>query len=219
MNEPKILLSAAPKAEFYIDAVNESGGVAVLREGQISADGFDGLILCGGSDIHPKFYGEAIDGAVKIDTVRDEAELALTEAFLAAGKPILGICRGCQLLNVFFGGSLCQDLPNASAHTSYGGEELSHAIRAEEGSLLHGLYGAEFQVNSAHHQAVARLGEGLRVTARADEVAEAIEHGTLPVIGVQWHPERMSFRRRRADTVDGAPLFAYFLSTVRGDIL
>ena len=134
------------------------------------------------------------------------------------GKPILGICRGIQLLNVALGGDLIQDLsPDIRLFHSREGQDLVHPVRCEADSFLHRLYGPLFPVNSSHHQAVGRLGEGLRAVAWSEGgVAEALELPGRPVLGVQFHPERMAFGRRRPDTVDGAPLFAYFLSLCRG---
>lgn len=211
--KPKILLSARENNQtFYIDAVNGVGGIPVggyLPETDLSCDG---LILCGGSDVHPKFYGEEINGSRGIDLARDEAELRLARDFIRAGKPVLGICRGCQVLNVYFGGSLIQDIPE-SWMVHHCEQDLVHEVTAAEGSLMHKLYGSRFTVNSMHHQAVKDLGEGLRITMMSGPVpvVECIEHESLPVIGVQWHPERMSFQKRRDDAVDGALIFQHFI--------
>lgn len=212
--QPRILLSASKTAPTaYIDAVTQCGGIpiaAYLPEIDLSCDG---LILCGGGDVHPKYFGEEIDGSREIDLERDEAEFALTKAFIEAGKPVLGICRGHQLLNIYFGGSLHQDLPNAREHSSGSDYDIIHAVSASEGSLLGSMYGSSFPVNSYHHQGIKAVGQGLKVTltSEKDGVVEGIEHESLPVFGVQWHPERMSFGHRRADTVDGAKIFRHFL--------
>lgn len=210
---PRILLSAKSKMDNYADAVNQTGGIADIQYlPEVSLD-YDGLILCGGSDIHPRYFCEEIDGSVKIDEARDAAEFALAKAYIEAGKPVMGICRGFQLLNIFFGGSLYQDIPNAAEHRSYPEGDSVHGVIAAEDSLLEYLYGTDFSVNSAHHQALKKIGNGLKVTAwSADHtVVEAVEHTSLPVIGFQWHPERMCFRNRRTDTVDGAAIFAHFM--------
>ena len=213
MEKPRILISSNRSPDNYIQAVEQAGGVACggyLPE--VSTD-YDGLLLCGGSDIDPQYYNEPIAGSVGINQARDEVEFALLKAFVDAGKPVLGICRGHQIINVFFGGSLDQDIATASAHTSRGNGDLVHIGMAAEDSILAKLYGREFATNSAHHQAVKRLGEGLRITmvSKEDGIVEAVEHETLPVLAVQWHPERMCFANRRSDTVDGAALFGRFL--------
>ena len=211
--KPRILLSASSKTNYYMDAVLAAGGEPVLEYcPSESADGYDGLILCGGNDIDPAYYGEGMNGSVNIDHARDKAEFALVDVFLKAGKPILGICRGFQLLNVAFGGSLCQHLPNAGVHTSGTSDDLVHLVRADRESIFFKLYGEEFSVNSWHHQAAKVIGKGLRLAMTADGVVEGFEHETLPVIGVQWHPERMCCSKARHDAVDGGKIFSYFVS-------
>lgn len=173
----------------------------------------DGLLLCGGGDLDSALFGQENQGSDPPDHRRDRAELALFQAFFQAGKPILGICRGMQVINVALGGGLIQDLPSASLpFHGRAGRDLVHPVRAEEGSLLHRLYGPVFPVNSTHHQAVGCLGSGLRAIAWAESgFAEAVDYPGRPILGVQFHPERMSFALRRADTVDGAGIFRTFL--------
>ena len=158
----------------------------------------DGLVLQGGADVAPGYYKEQPRAPQWVgDARRDEYELALIDAFCKAGKPILGICRGMQLLNVYFGGSLRQDiemdLGGGHIHrddVDY--EKPLHPITFEQGSTLARTY-AQFsapKVNSIHHQCVKTLGAHLVVEARAaDGIIEAFRHATLPVLGVQWHPE------------------------------
>lgn len=211
--KPRILMSLSQSAKnYYKDAVESCGAIAdqwYLPE--VSTD-YDGLILGGGADIDPKFYGEPVNGSVGIDLARDEREFALTSSFLDAGKPILGICRGHQVLNVFFGGSLHQHLEQTQLHRWTDDVYASHEVTAVPGSIIAGIYGEQFRVNSAHHQGVKKLGTGLRITAMADDVVEVIEHEKLPVIGVQFHPERMSLSERREDTVDGIGIIQYFVN-------
>jgi len=164
---------------------------------------YDGLILCGGGDVHPRYYGEGVSGSVGIDERRDEAEFALIEAFLRSGKPILGICRGLQILNVYLGGGIIQHLRCAGIHSSFADYDLTHPLKAIKGSMAQGL----LTVNSYHHQGVGRLGKGLIPTAFCDEVIEAAEHKSLPVFGVQFHPERMG--------EDGLKIFRKFLDISR----
>lgn len=176
-----------------------------------------GLVLCGGGDIESSRYGQEDQGSHPPDRKRDRAELALFQAFYQAGKPILGICRGMQLINVALGGALIQDLPpEQRPFHGGGGGDLIHPVRAEEGGLLHRLYGPVFPVNSAHHQAVGAPGRGLRATAWSESgFPEALELPGYPLLGVQFHPERMCFNHRRPDAVDGAAIFAWFLALCR----
>ena len=217
--KPKILLAGQQKAENYIDAVNRCGGEPIAKYCPEVSLEYDGLILCGGSDIHPSHYGEEICGSRGIDAQRDQSEFALLKAFAEAKKPILGICRGCQLLNVGFGGSLHQDLPNADLHTNLSAPDLVHHITAKEGSLLHTLYGKHFSVNSAHHQAIKKLADGFEVMAVAfdNETIEGIYHTSLPIFGVQFHPERMCFAHKREDAVDGSPIIQYFVDMCKSN--
>ncbi len=216
---PKILLAANRNKEFYIDAVNSCGAEAHAVYCPEASTDYDGLILCGGNDIDPKYYGEEINGAINIDEARDTAEVELARAFIAAGKPILGICRGSQLLNILFGGSLYQNLENAEEHKPLDdkGNYRVHEVKVEFGSILFDLYGEKFSVNSAHHQAVKKLGEGLVATAFSDGIVEAFEHKNMPIMGVQFHPEKMCCSERRSDTVDGIEIFKYFINSIVKD--
>ncbi len=216
--KPKILLSVGANKENYLMAVKSVGGdpfASYLPAVDLS---FDGLILGGGPDLHPKFYGEEILGSKNIDEARDEAEFLLAEAFVNAGKPVMGICRGAQLLNVYFGGTLHQHIDSAAFHCPEGDFDLVHKVISGKQSILESLYGKEFSVNSFHHQAVDILGEGLIIAAKEKEtgVVEAFEHKTLPIFALQWHPERMCFLNKRTDTVDGAAVFAHYLRLCEG---
>ncbi len=212
--KPRILLAAKSNPQNYMDAVVSCGGEAIWEYPPKMDTDCDGLILCGGGDIHPKYFHEEIDGSNDIDPERDALEFALTRAFAEAGKPILGICRGHQVINVYFGGSLHQDLSNARAHTSFAGHDLVHPVRAAKGSIAQQLYGDCFSVNSHHHQGLNRLGQGLipSIWSLDGTVVEGIEHTTLPILGIQWHPERMCFSKARSDTADGSRIFQYFLN-------
>ena len=174
--------------------------------------GCAGLLLPGGGDIEPSLYGAENRGSADIDRPLDEAQLALAEAFVRAGKPVLGICKGEQVINVLFGGDLIQHLATAEAHR-YKGEDAVHGCVSLPGTVMEELYGGRYTVNSSHHQGLGRIGRGLRAASFApDGTVEAVEHDVLPVLGVQWHPERMCFARARSDTVDGAAVFLYFRS-------
>lgn len=204
----------------YAMAVAAAGGVPVISAEQCPQETealCDALLLSGGEDLNPSWYGETVlNDSVVLDLHRDAYEMALCKAFLAAGKPVLAICRGFQLLNVALGGDLWQDLPQQLGFV-HSDKRIRHPCKAAEGSLLHRLYGAEFRVNSTHHQAVRRLGEGLWATAWSVEgIVEAYEHRTLPVFGTQFHPERMTGPYLDGVTPDFSAYFAHFVETVRG---
>ena len=213
MKKPKILLSGRKNLEYYAGAVTSAGAEAAASYLPELDAGYDGLILCGGCDVNPARYGEGIDGSVDIDDARDDCEFALLKAYVEAKKPVLGICRGFQLINVYFGGSLYQDIEEAAIHTNKSDFYITHSVCAVGDGIVKRLYGEEFSVNSSHHQAVKKLGDGLVPTAMwQNKYIEAFEHEKLPVFAVQWHPERMCFGERRQDTVDGAGIFEHFIS-------
>jgi len=213
MSKIKLLLSCKSNIENYANALNELGAETVAEYLPSVDTQYDGLVLCGGGDIAPKYFGEELNGSYNIDIERDKAEFALLRAYLDAGKPVLGICRGHQLINVFFGGTLYQHLPEAELHKSHDGKDSVHSIKTVSNSVLAKLYGESFVTNSSHHQAVKKLGEGIRATAYWNEqYVEAIEHISYPVLGVQWHPERMCFKHERDDTVCGAEILKYFIN-------
>jgi putative glutamine amidotransferase len=188
------------------------------------ADALDGLVLQGGADIAPETYGEApINPEWSGDRIRDRYEIELFEEFVRQGKPVFGVCRGCQLINVALGGTLYQDLgtqvPDTLVHrseTRY--DDNFHAMRVLQGSWLAGLYPGVglTRINTIHHQAVKALGRDLVIEAVSDPdgVVEAIRwSGPSFVIGVQWHPEFMD--PADAELLDGKPLLAAFLAACR----
>lgn len=213
MEKLKILLACADPYKNYVEALEGLGAEPTPEYLPEVDTSYDGLILCGGSDIDPKYYGEPMDGSVNIDLERDKAEFALLKAYVEAGKPVFGICRGLQLINIFFGGTLHQDIPEADLHKKINGVDSVHNVTAKADSILGKVYGETFAVNSAHHQAIKDLGAGLRATARwNDRYIEGIEHKDHPIFAVQWHPERMCFNNKREDTVNGAEILQYFLN-------
>ena len=177
-----------------------SGGVRITRVGADDyADALDGLVLQGGKDIDPSFYRQPREHILgDPDPVRDRFELDLVHAFNRRGKPVFGICRGMQLINVAFGGTLYQDLEKQGA-SSFSHvdrpvyDRHCHNVSMRADSVLARWYGGTQQgaVNSIHHQGVAQLGEGVQAIAfAADGVVEAIwREGGGFVLGVQWHPE------------------------------
>ncbi len=183
----------------------------------------DGLVLQGGIDIHPRTYGATPwQDKADYDTLRDEYELDLLRGFIEAEKPVLGICRGCQLLNVYYGGTLVQDIPSqwpgAVPHVDTNRyEQLTHELHFMPGSRLSDIYGYEPRwVTSIHHQCVDRLGKGLVLEARSpiDLVPEGIRHtGHRFVLGVQWHPEfhLNGGAHTQHGVLDSGPLMMAFL--------
>lgn len=165
---------------------------------------FDGILFAGGADIDPKFYGEAKRyESVKADPVRDQSELTLLDRARRAGLPILGICRGLQIINVQFGGSLYQDLPEQRsseiAHQqtpAYSRDSTTHTVTVTEPlSMIAGAITPSCPVNSMHHQGIHRMGRGLKATAYAEDgLVEAVEAADdYPfLLAVQWHPEEIA---------------------------
>jgi putative glutamine amidotransferase len=191
--------SAIPRA--YLDAVTRAGAqpVVVDPEGDLVPllDRVDALVLTGGPDVDPDFYGEEPDPSVYgIDRAADNAELALARAAIDRSLPTLAICRGLQVLNVALGGTLLQHLPNVPGLGEHGrpgetGGGYRHEILVSPDSLLHDVFGTTRVIGSCHHhQAVDKVGDGLRVTATAaDGVVEGLEVDGTWLLAVQWHPE------------------------------
>jgi putative glutamine amidotransferase len=178
-------------------------------------DALDGVLLQGGADISPLAYGEQPRKPEWAgDPLRDRFEIELVQACVAAGKPLLGVCRGAQVINVALGGSLHQDI---AAHRSDGYDAHTHEVRLEPGSGLARLYGelGPRRVVSIHHQAINRLGRDLVVEARSleDDIVEAIRmYGKSYVCAVQWHPE---FHGGREGFLEGGKLLDEFLAAVK----
>ena len=210
----------------YVNAVQRAGGVAILLPVDARASDqperwlelIDGLMLCGGADIDPSFYGAERHPETR-GTVpeRDAFEIALTRAALERDVPLLGICRGMQLLNVACGGTLIQHLPDDVGHTDHRRslgtfENADHDVLLDEGSLA-ARAAAETRhcTKSHHHQGIAEVGAGLEVTGRSvlDDLPETLEMpGKRFVLGVQWHPEADVRSRVIARFVDTAARLA-----------
>lgn len=200
----------------YINALNNLSADYTITEEVIPITDYDGLLIPGGFDVSPEFYHQEMNGsyAEGMDKQLDELQLYYIDQFVKAHKPILGICRGHQLLNVYFNGTLIQHLPNYEKHSSPDfQDDQVHEVYSDEDNVFTELYGKRFYVNSSHHQAVDKLGEGLHIALRCpDGTIEAMYHEQLPIIGVQFHPERMCFEKSRDDTVDGSKIIDYYLT-------
>ena len=202
---------------FMVPTVDKEG---IIHRSDIRvadyASVLDGLVLQGGADVSPSSYGEQpLKSEWAGDRLRDVYEIELVHEFVEAGKPVLGICRGAQLINVAFGGTLHQDIPS---HRTEDYEKHRHQVRFEPGSNLARLYpGIESAaVSSIHHQSIKGLGRGLQVEAwsEPDGVVEAIRaNGKSYVFAVQWHPE-FHYPGDRT-TLDSAPILEEFLKAAR----
>lgn len=196
---------SANGGSFYLKSIWQSGGIPVVvawtREDDTTIDeyinAFDGFLFSGGADVNPTRYGQSVmHDSVSVSDERDEFEIAMCKKALESGKPIFGICRGIQLINVAMGGTLHQHIEGhrqEDASATY-----AHTIRIVEGSHLYELFGSEaVEVNTFHHQAVCEVAPGLYAVAyNGDGYIEAVQsHAVMPygvqVEAVQWHPERM----------------------------
>ncbi len=230
----KIALSVSDKERakgsesLYFKALVEAGvppaELRLLSPSEASHErpgDFDGILFAGGADIDPKFYGETTKYAsVKADPTRDESELALLDRARRARLPILGICRGLQLINVHFGGTLYQDLmedwDTAVAHQqtpAHSRDSTTHTVTVTEPqSMIAGAIKSACQVNSMHHQAIHCIGRGLKATAYAEdglvEAVEAAENYPF-LLAVQWHPEEI------ADHPEQHNIFQQFVAKCR----
>ncbi|MGD2042836.1 MAG: gamma-glutamyl-gamma-aminobutyrate hydrolase family protein [Acidimicrobiia bacterium] len=194
-------------AAYYTDSVIAGGMLPVMFPSSLDpadadrlVSGVDGILVSGGDDIDPATYGEENTDSMRISRAADDFEIAIVAAARRQDKPLLAICRGLQLLNVWLGGTLDQEV------TSEGGvhelisrnpEEMNarrHVVTFEDGSIISRIYGAEeAKVNTLHHQGIARVADGLIVEGRTDDglVEAGRVAGDWWALGVQWHPERM----------------------------
>jgi putative glutamine amidotransferase len=192
----------------YVTAIRDNGGRPVLlppggdaAEAEATVEVLDAVVIAGGGDIDPAIYGAARHPKTEVTAPdRDAWELAIAESAIRMGVPLLGICRGMQMLNVACGGTLHQHVPDLVGHSDHVGNVLgfgSHKVRVTSGrTVTHILPGGEyFEVPTHHHQAVDKLGDGLTAVAWADDgIIEAVE-AISPhdfIVGVQWHPEQGS---------------------------
>ncbi|ALJ21071.1 gamma-glutamyl-gamma-aminobutyrate hydrolase family protein [Microbacterium sp. No. 7] len=233
MTAPRIAmparLSAADGADARVGLANaifhdvaalvRAQGLEVVVVHDPSLDGFDGLVLPGGGDVDPARYGgDTSAPCYDVNPAQDALDLAIVDEAMRRGIPVLGVCRGLQVLNVACGGSLVEHLPHTDVrHTPLKADDDGlrwawHPVDLAAGSRLVAHAGASaIEVASGHHQAVRRVGDGLVVTATAaDGVIEAVEHPTAPVLAVQWHPEA----KDTPPALAAAP-FAVFAALVR----
>ncbi len=203
--------AAAILQAAYVDCVAKAGGRPVMlppadgpgvSSGSAAslAERLDALVLVGGADVDPSRYGAERDVHTGVSHPwRDENELTLLGSFLEAGRPVLGICRGAQVLNAFLGGTLHQHLPDVTGRTNHQpapGEFGEVRVSSERGSKVADVMGESFIVACSHHQAIDKPGAGLAVTAYSDDgVIEGVELGDGFVVGVQWHPEQKADTR------------------------
>ncbi len=179
----------------YARGIIEAGGIPVHIPMDVDPVALlphlHGLLFTGGADMAPSLYGQEAAGS-SWEPERDQLEISLLEAALDQQLPVLGVCRGLQLLNVVTGGSLHQDVPEHSRYDVPVDAEV-HRVAFEPGTRLAEIYGTELGVNTLHHQTVDRVGQDLAVTARStDGTVEGLELAGHDVIAVQWHPEMMS---------------------------
>ena len=191
----------------YANAIEENGGLPLIlpyvkTDAAVSkfVEICDGFVFTGGADVEPKRFGEPTHPACgEIRLMRDDLELRAAEHILKSKKPVLGICRGIQLINVALGGKLYQDIPSECPseilhRQTQDKTEPSHSVNVIEGTPLHALVGkTRMAANSFHHQSISTLGEGLRVMALADDgIIEAVYSvGESYLRAYQWHPERI----------------------------
>jgi putative glutamine amidotransferase len=197
---PDVLLHARCDMHyaFYPAALARAGAIPVHvpRDAPPDAlvDRLDALVIAGGQDVDPRRYGQEPGvGSTVIDPGRDAFEAALIEQALERELPLIGICRGAQLLNLVRGGTLISQLQRVEhGLVIYPPDYAAHDVRLEPGSRLYELFGPSVRVNSFHHQGIGVLGDGVRTTGVApDGVIEAIELDDAPALGVQWHPEML----------------------------
>lgn len=209
--KPQIAIVGRPKFTANYERFLLENGFAplvTLNPGEVSA--CQGLILPGGGDITPGFFGQQNKGSLNIDTELDILQFQAFDLCLKNSLPVLGICKGMQLINIALGGTIIQNMPNTSLHLASHGD-LYHDTNIVQGSFLSELYGECALVNSAHHQCIQTLGKNLKEIQHStiDNCPEAICHDSLPILGLQWHPERLD---ASLTSLDGVLILSLFSS-------
>ncbi|MCR5527400.1 MAG: gamma-glutamyl-gamma-aminobutyrate hydrolase family protein [Lachnospiraceae bacterium] len=223
MRKIKVVIPVlSANVDNYIRALEKQGVEPVVRHSTegLETDDSDALLLPGGIDVNPKRYNRENVACGPLSDELDELQLSWLNKFIDEKKPILGICRGHQLINIRFGGTLIQNVENCKRHAKFSLTCLDRFHDAEfhdKDSWLVGIYGNEFTINSAHHQAVEKFGEGLipQLYSTPDGLVEGSRHTGLPIWSVQWHPERCIPEKTPLGVVDGAKIFEFFTAEIR----
>ncbi len=205
--------------ESYLDSIELCGGIPIMIPYCKDTDNIDhyiemadGCVFTGGADVDTELYGEQPKyNTVYMTKCRDRHEEVLYKKWMKTGKPTLGICRGLQFINTMEGGTLHQDIPveRSTIHSN-----TKHSATIEAGTIMEEVFGNnEIVINSLHHQCIKRLADTLKVSAHSkdDYIIEAVEHKTLPMLAVQFHPERQCGDWREDDLTNMEPLFNKFL--------
>ena len=192
-NKPRVLIAGRTKdTKNYENALSRLSIPHMTSLSLSQLKDCRGLLLPGGGDITPAFFGQKNNGSHNIDTELDIIQLQILELAVHYKKPVLGICKGMQIINVFFGGTIIQHMKHHEIHAYHNGDRFHNSTIVPH-TYLHTLYGDTLLVNSAHHQCLDRLGKDIIPAQYATftHTPEAIYHNALPIYGVQWHPERL----------------------------
>lgn len=192
-SKPHVLVSDTnPKSAAALVSYLRRCGCKVSVRGtrNVNVNKYDGVAFAGGPDVTPRLYGQKKKHSSNCNPAKDKMQIAVIKKFAKAGKPIFGVCRGQQIINVALGGTLKQHI---------GWHSGNRKVKIKKGSWLYKAYGSTEKVAHNHHQAIKKLGEGLIATQwdAKSKTIEAIEHETLPIFGVQWHPESMGKRGKK----------------------
>lgn len=214
------LVTADDDYKDYCKAFEELGQEPFISLDLQDLELADALILPGsGQDMNPRLWGEEDQCSNDINDELDALQWELMDSAIEKGMSILGICRGMQFINVYFGGSLIQDLPCSGSHKTTSPENY-HDVLHLPGTFMEKLYGVSSEVNTRHHQGVGRIGENLQVVSiwndGEDSVVEAIAGKAYSILGLQWHPEKMFLYGNQNQRTDAEKLLQWFL-TLEGE--
>ncbi|MCI6553067.1 MAG: gamma-glutamyl-gamma-aminobutyrate hydrolase family protein [Lachnospiraceae bacterium] len=208
-----IIIGRSRDTVNYEKALQRMGAACLTTMNLGCLSGFDGLLLPGGGDIAPALFGQRNRGSRNIDVELDITQLQALDFFMKCRRPVLGICKGMQIINVCLGGTIIQDIKESGHHAWDNGDRI-HPTHLAPDCFLSEIYGKDtILTNSAHHQAIGSLGRELQLIQAADDgIPEGISHVSLPILGVQWHPERQLSPDSSRELADGSLVFSYFLS-------